>query len=247
MIDKILPNIDIETAQRVWESHIHQSFNNLDYRTEFASERDHTSVELNDTDLIDLHEQLSEIRLKYEDKNMKRCGGNVDAEIVEAIHSCFQSQTNVYELSQPGFWMWLSNMAIDGFFWDFIKWRFGDDAALINWGITTSVNFLIEGYFSRAWLKGHKMYNPEYSDPYKYARIGSSDIWRSHILRQEFGQDQEFVKAFLDTIYSNGLNNDKIRKVLIPAIRAWTANATFSHLNYAECKNLLQELIETHP
>ena len=58
---------------------------------------------------------------------------------------------------------------------------------MINWGIT-SPGSIIEVYFYRAWLRGQKMYDPSDADPYKYARLGASDVWRSHILRQDFGR-----------------------------------------------------------
>ena len=83
-------------------------------------------------------------------------------------------------------------------------------------------------------------------DPYKYARIGSSEIWRSHILRVELGKDREFVKAFLDTLYdSNGeiqIPTKELRTKLIPSLRAWASSASFSHLSYDENLKLIEHL-----
>ena len=90
------------------------------------------------------------------------------------------------------------------------------------------------------------MYDCDLKDPYRYAKLGSSDVWRSHILRQDFGSDREFVKAFLDTIYDrNGntlIGTEELRTQLIPSIRAWTSNSTFSHLTYKENLELIREL-----
>ena len=92
------------------------------------------------------------------------------------------------------------------------------------------------------------MYDPSDADPYKYARLGASDVWRSHILRQDFGRDREFVKAFLDTVYNSSgkvvISTNEMRTKLIPALRAWTSSASFSHLSYNENLELIKYLRE---
>ena len=172
--------------------------------------------------------------------------GSIDAQVVEPLHEILTaSGATAFQLSQLGFWRWLSNVACGGYLWDFIKWRFDNGNQLVNWGIT-SQGQIIEVYFYRAWLRAHKMHDPHSSDPYKYAKLGSSDVWRSHILRQEFGRDKEFVKAFLDTIYDqNGatvIGTNELRTKLIPALRAWTSNSTYSHLSYKENLELIASL-----
>ena len=91
------------------------------------------------------------------------------------------------------------------------------------------------------------MFEPKLSDPYHYAQKGASDVWRSHIFRQEFGRDRNFVKAFLDVLVDDTgkskVSSQSLRQDVIPAVRAWTSNATFSHLSYAECKDLIEKLI----
>lgn len=243
MIQKKLPNIDIESAAKAWERHTDGSFNAQDFSCYFPSHD--TGIEnLTEADMFEFHSDFSRIREEYDGKNMKNYGGYVDSEIVEVIHSTFKPQASTYDLSQAGFWMWLSNIAMDGFLWDFIAWRFGANAAKVNWGITNSSNFMIEGYLSRAWLRGHKMFDPSLPEPYEYAKKGLSDLWRSHILRTEFGKDREFVKAFLDVIDENSISSKQTRISLIPAIRAYTSNAAFSHLNYEDCKKILIKFIE---
>ena len=92
------------------------------------------------------------------------------------------------------------------------------------------------------------MFEPDASDPYQYVKKGATDMWRSHILRQEFGRDKEFVKAFLDTVYDEQgktvVGTSELRKELIPAIRAWTSGGLFSHLSYKENLELLKLLKE---
>jgi hypothetical protein len=197
-----------------------------------------------DLDLVEVYEAFEEIKLAYKGKNMKKFGGQIDSTIIEPLHQTLSKLCTPFQLSQPGFWRWLSHVAHNGYFWHFIDWRFGGDQQ-VNWGITSQAN-LIEVYFYRAWLRGHKMMDPSEEDPYKYAKLGSSDVWRSHILRQDFGQDREFIKALLDTVYDKSGNTvvgtTELRKFLIPAIRAWTSGASFSHLTYQESLDLIVTL-----
>ena len=89
------------------------------------------------------------------------------------------------------------------------------------------------------------MYDPDLADPYEYAKKGSSDVWRSQILRQDFGKDRNFVKAFLDFCWDeNGdrrIGDTKLRTQLIPALRSWTSNASYEHLTYDECLELITD------
>ena len=233
-----LQSISQETSQTIWNSRRSgaalPTFNveNLgDYEEQ-----------LSDLELWDIKEKLEEVKDLYSGKNLKIHGGKVDSDIVEIIHGGLLEHAGVGELSNIGFWRWLSNVASDGYFWDFINWRFDSSDKVINWGVTGAVNFK-EVYFARAWLRGHKMIDPSLEDPYKYAKKGASDIWRSQILRQDFGQDREFVKAFLDTVYDDSgktiIASKELRKQLIPEIRIWTSTASFAHLTYEENLQLL--------
>lgn len=198
-----------------------------------------------DLDLDPLRDALADIKSKYAEKNKKAVGGALDAEVIQPLHEILtESGATVFQLSQLGFWRWLSNIACGGYFWEFIKWRFGGNK-LVNWGIT-SQGQIIEVYFYRAWLRAHKMYDADAADPYKYAKLGGAEVWRSQILRQEYGRDREFVKAFLDTLYdANGatlVGTTELREKIIPAIRAWTSNSTYSHLSYKENLELIASL-----
>jgi hypothetical protein len=206
---------------------------------------DDSEVSFSDLDLFDLADELSAIRLSYLTDSRKSSGGAIDSEIVEPLHKYLTAAgLTPTQLSHLGFWRWFSNIACNHVFWHFIKWRYGSDIQQ-NWGIT-SQGSIIEVYFYRAWLRGHKMFDEGLSDPYHYAKLGSSDVWRSHVLRQEFGRDKDFVRAFLDTIYDQDgktvIGTDELRKKLIPALRAWSSNSTFSHLSYNENLELIQIL-----
>ncbi|MCG8042211.1 MAG: DUF6339 family protein [Candidatus Thiodiazotropha endolucinida] len=199
---------------------------------------------LSDLELSDLVESLQVIQFDFGNDVAKASGGLVDSSIVEPIHRALSELASPHQLSQLGFWRWLSNVASDGFFWQFIKWRLNSENQ-INWAITSQAQ-IVEVYFYRAWLRGQKMIDVSLPDPYIYAKKGSSDFWRSHVFRQEFGRDREFVKAFLDTVYkedgSTSIGTNELRKKLIPALRAWSSGATFVHLSYEENLELIEKL-----
>ena len=202
---------------------------------------------LSDLELDDLVERLEQLKGKYNGKQKSPAvAGKVDAEVCEIVHSELSTKLEINELSQIGFWRWLSIVACNGKFWDFIDWRIGGNQQL-NWGVV-GPGSIVEVYFYRAWLRGHKMIEPGSSDPYKYAKIGASDVWRSHILRVEFGRDREFVKAFLDTVYDEQgktlIGTNELRTELIPAIRAWSSGGMFAHLSYKENLELLKMIRE---
>lgn len=240
-----VPAISNDQASVVWNSlNDHGTYEGVGELV-FDYIGDDAEVSFSDLDLSDLADELSAIRFSYLTDNKKISGGAIDSDIVEPIHRCLTSAgLTPTQLSHLGFWRWLSNIACNHIFWHFIKWRYGSDIQQ-NWGIT-SQGSIIEVYFYRAWLRGHKMFDETLSDPYHYARIGSSDVWRSHILRQEFGRDKEFVRAFLDTVYDDSgktvIGTEELRKKLIPALRAWSSNSTFSHLSYSENLELIRIL-----
>ena len=243
---KTIPTISKDSATIAWVSYNSgDDFDETTIEIEFIG--DEEMNQFTDIDLEQLKIELTSIQRKFGESVSNRTGGEIDSIIVEPVHKNLVDVASVSNLSNIGFWRWLSNVSCDGFFWKFIMWRY-NSLQQINWGITEPSS-LIEVYFYRAWLRGHKMIDTSLEDPYWYAKKGSSDIWRSHILRQEFGKDREFVKALLDTIYNENnevtIGTDELRTKLIPAIRVWTSNATFSHLTYDECKQLLATL-RTH-
>lgn len=239
-----LQSISNDQASQAWNAMSdHGSFDAHQLIVDYIGDDDDDIF--GDLDVDPLRDVFSDVKSKYLNKNKKSYAGAIDAELIAPLHGLLlESALTPRQLSQLGFWRWLSNVACSGFFWEFIKWRFDGDQ-LVNWGIT-SQGQIIEVYLYRAWLRGHKMYEADASDPYHYAKLGSSDVWRSHILRQEFGRDKEFVKAFLDTVYDKSgatvVGSNEIRTKLIPALRAWTSNSTYSHLSYSENLELIANL-----
>jgi hypothetical protein len=244
-----LPTITNDTAASVWNSMNETGeFDAGGVSVEFIG--DDADAPLTNMDLEELMEALDGVKAKYAGRfsngHPKALGGQVDVDLIEPVHSICSKFADVGQLSELGFWRWLSNVALSGYFWHFIAWRY-EKKEQVNWGITSPRN-AVEVLLYRSWLRGQKMFDGALEDPYEYAKRGTSDVWRSHILRQDFGKDVNFVRAFLDSCWdkqgSRILSDTKLRQRLIPALRSWTSNATYSHLTYDECIALIQERAE---
>ena len=241
-----LPLITLDQATDAWNSMLDKgTYDASGIVLDYATGQDEDEAILSEIELMDVSEHLLDIQTKYGDIGSSTAmGGKVDSDVVEAIYLPFSKIAEPRQLSNIGFWRWLSNVANSGAFWRFINWRYKEKKP-INWGITTPGS-IIEVYFYRAWLRGHKMVDDTLVDPLHYAKLGGSEVWRSQILRQDFGRDREFVKAFLDTIYDKSgqvvVGTTELRQKLIPALRAWTADATFTHLSYSENLEIIQRL-----
>ena len=244
-----LPIITNDTATAVWNA-MNESgeFNTGSVSVEFLGEE--TDNPLTNMDIEELMNALDGVKAKYKGKfangQPRALGGQVDVDLIEPIHSICSKFADVGQLSDLGFWRWLSNVAMGGYFWNFIAWRY-EKKEQVNWGITSPRN-AVEVLLYRSWLRGPKMFDPSLEDPYEYAKRGTSDVWRSHILRQDFGKDANFVRAFLDSCWDKQgnrvLSDTKIRQQLIPSLRSWTSNATNTHLSYSECVKLIKERAE---
>ena len=237
-----VPLLNLDDAAKIWlarNTKAEIDFSKIEHEY-FGDDQE----DLSDYELEELQDALRTVMHDHDGKNMKAYGRVIDSKVVKPVHSILSRCAEPYQLGRLEFWAWLSNYACDGFFWEFLKWRY-DSNQMMNWGITSPTR-IVEVYFFRAWLRGQKMYDPKGENPYKYAEKGGSDVWRSHILRVDFGKDKECVKAFLDTIYDDQGNTQigttELRTKLIPALRSWSSNASFSHLSYDECLSLISKL-----
>ncbi|NKI35118.1 hypothetical protein HFP89_08060 [Wenzhouxiangella sp. XN79A] len=236
------PCLDLDPAIYAWNARASgedPSFDKLSIYASGSGDDELTDLEIEDF-RRDFENIVCPFMEKYPDALPKSQGGKFDALIVECVYRFFSEILPVEALSDLAFWRWLSIVSSRGYFWEFLLWRFPNKVQ-INWGIAPPADAR-EVYFLRAWLRGHLMYDPDLEDPLEYAKKGGGDVWRSHILRQEFGRDREFVKAFLDYLEAKKLSSDELRKKLIPALRAWTALGSFAHLTYQECATLIENL-----
>jgi len=245
-----LPRISRDTAIKQWNAH-DAGEGTLSLNGELDYIGDEAFPQLNDIELEDLMEGLDSVRQKYDyqypDGFPKSAGGRIESDMVAPVHKCLSTIATPAQLCDIGFWRWLSNVANNGYFWNFVDWRF-KERNQINWAITSSRN-LKETLFFRCWLRGHRMYDASRADPYEYAKKGTGDFWRSHILRTDLGKDRTFVEAFLDFNFApdgtRHISDKKLRAKLIPGLRAWASMGRFSHLSYEECTEIIALIWES--
>ena len=194
--------------------------------------------------------KLETIKDHYPEINTKQSGGKFDVEIIPIIHNSFKKY-DIEIITNAGFWRWLSTYAYDGWFYELIEWRykFSDDTIVdqINWGIGND-NLIIEFYFYRNWLRGEIGYDEDRKNRYELAQLGDIDFWRSHILRQEYGRDRNFVKALLIILFHEkkySFSIKTIRQELVPQIRSWYATGSFTHLNHNDCYEVVCEICDS--
>ena len=167
----LLPVLNISDAAAIWDARNNASEINLNRVTlDYVGEGDE---HISDLELATLVDDLRTVRLKYDGKNMKSVGGQIDSEIIRPVHSFFDALAEPFQLGRVGFWCWLSNIAHDGYFWDFIKWRLGGNKT-IHWGITVKRGLL--KFISIA--PGCATQNQEPNLTIWYAGRGASDVWR---------------------------------------------------------------------
>jgi hypothetical protein len=252
------PSISTDTAHNQWTSH-NNGGGTLSFTTEIDYIGDEGLEDFNDLELEDLIEELDVILKRYQakqaDKPTTITAHKFDSEIVAPIHKYLSQHLRPDQLCDIGFWRWLSNVAGDGFFWKLIYWRFlggkkgkYKPGSQVNWAIISGAADLKESYLFRSWVRGHLMHDPTLSDPYESAKKGTADVWRSHILRQDWGKDQTMVRAFLDFNFASDgkrlIPDPDLREILIPGLRFWTSKGSFSHLSYEECTDLIKEIWE---
>jgi hypothetical protein len=143
-------------------------------------------------ELKDLRDKLIRLKKSFPAKLKKRdpLGGKFEADACSIVHAALASvDRNV--LADRGFWTWL---ALD---WlaDVLEWRFGTEgrpAQAANYGIGTRT----ENMFFRLWLRG-ELGKAEGKDPYELAKSGDQDLWRSHLLRQNYANARNIVRSLL--------------------------------------------------
>ena len=248
-----LPCISVDHASDVWNKRRQGiTVSDTDYEVTYTPEHSNSDQRTYSAIQIEqLKQDLEETKLAFshsDGSSDKKHASDIDAAVAEIVHSSIsQLELTPFQLSNGGFWAWLSNVAADGFFWDFIYWRFKkrgkeQDPARKNWGIC-SIREFHEIYFARSWLMGHKVHEPEAKDPYAFVKKSGTENWRSHILRVEFGWDPEFVKALVDVIEEDNIKSNLMRTKLVPSLRAWISSANFVDLSHDESKKIIRYLV----
>ncbi len=117
----------------------------------------------------------------------KKTGSEFEASAGPMIHRTLPEHP---ALADPEFWIWL----VVGYGRDIVRWRYGDTKNMSNFGVGGAG----ENLFYRLWLRAEIAYAPGTDDPYRLARYGDIDFWRSHIFRQSYGDARIFARALLE-------------------------------------------------
>ena len=251
MIKYRLPTINRDEATEVWVKRSRGHDVHLDSISLDVSPHDMPEIDtLTDADLDELKGQLQMTKESYSDDSgacRRAFVSEVDAEVTQYVHEFVTSLgLSPFQLSQVDFWAWLSHVPCDGFFWDFIDWRYKKDQGMPPkkyWGICRLSEFH-EIYFAGSWLRAHKVFDSRLDDPYQFTRIGGNDNWRNQILRVDVGLDSEFIKALVEIIEEGGYTRSAVREKIVPPLRAWTSSANFANLDYEASKRLIKHLIK---
>lgn len=166
-------------------------------------------------------------------------GGRFEQQACVAVHRRL-SEIDSGALSDREFWIWLAVVP----FSDIVEWRFGAvgrHAKLANYGIGQR----IENLLFRLWLRAEIVNDHKARDPYHLARTGDQDLWRSHILRQDYANARFVTKALLK-LQAGQLSVKKLTvegiRELAKRLRRLHANVVFEFLNPVQAEGLVLEL-----
>lgn len=129
-------------------------------------------------------------------------GGSFEANASPVVHRALSIPPEV--AGNGGFWRWMTFYGADGDLLRIVNWRFADRpeesrVAAANFGIENTW----EGLFARLWWRGAIGHDPEAEEAYRIARLGDMDLWRSHILRVEYGRCENLSRNLIRYMYPN--------------------------------------------
>lgn len=149
------------------------------------------------------------------------------------------------------FWIWLTLGGTQDYMPKLVSWRHGGDSHMhnaldINYGLTTDLE---KGFFSRLWLRGDIGFDEARENPYELSERGDQDFWRSHILRQDFGQVPNIFRAFSlfiypDTHKRNHVVENKVVREMAKELRRRHATSAYELLSFEDAKHLIQTVYE---
>ena len=187
----------------------------------------------------ELREDLIKLKAKYpaEIKQRDEKGGDFEAEACSLVHKHLTYSPAVF--ADHDFWLWMTLK----YFIDIIEWRHGGqdrEAALANYGFGNRSENLI----FRMWLRADIGYEKNSNDPYELAKRGNQDFWRSHILRQSYGNVRKLAKSLIKfQCLDNGsyaLKTKEIRE-LAKIIKRLRANIMFEFMDITNIDNIISD------
>jgi hypothetical protein len=195
--------------------------------------------------ITELATKLRALRKKFPPKLKEKDteGGRFEREACEIVHSTLAA-IDREALADLDFWTFLAIVH----FSDVIEWRFGAiwrTAKAANYGVGQRT----ENMMFRLWLRA-ELGRDVGPDPYRLAKTGDQDLWRSHILRQGYANARAVAKSLLrlqaGQLQAGGqtvkkLTVDHVRE-LAKRLKRLRANVMFEFLTAAQAETLVLEL-----
>lgn len=188
-----------------------------------------------------LRVKLDDLIKKYSGTGQK--GKKFEAEACTIIHQSIEGDISIF--GDLDFWVYLAVIE----FPDLISWRYsvGEDQniSLANYGIGNRVENLIY----RLWIRADIAYDTDLKDHYGLARKGDIDVWRSHILRQRYGNCRNIACALIKYQYPEDAKGSrlsvKVLRELAKRLKRLYTNLEFSFLNEDQAMELIEREANT--
>jgi hypothetical protein len=191
--------------------------------------------------IMKLGAELRKLQKSFPSKLRERDqeGGRFEQQACVIVHRRL-AECDRAVLADLEFWIWLAVIQ----FADIVEWRFGGAGRHVkpaNYGIGQRT----ENLFFRLWLRAELVKDGKAKDPYHLARTGDQDLWRSHILRQAYGNVRLVAKALLrlqaGQLAAKKLTVEGVRE-LAKRLRRLHANVVFEFLTSGQAEGLVLEL-----
>lgn len=190
----------------------------------------------------DLLKLLSDLR---QDGGVRALGQRFEGQAAGLLHS--RLNLPVYVAADLDFWRWFVFGSGSELPYAVIVQRHSNEKtqpsniAEANFGITTQIEY---GLFSRLWLRAQLAYDPSSDDPYALAKIGSQDLWRSHIFRTEYGMIPHIARAFIrytEEEIGSGQGGTDVVRAMAKELRRRQASSAFELLSDEDAIELMRE------
>ena len=145
-----------------------------------------------------------------------------------------------------GFWRWLT-FSGEGEFADLVDWRYPGQNTVHAREQHFGLGQMKEGMFAYLWFCAQSVLDLTLEDPYVLSRRGDVDVWRSHIVRIDFGSVPQMARAFISFVFPDDevqfLNREQYRQ-LAKEITRRNASMAFELLDDSECLDLIRDIWE---
>jgi hypothetical protein len=193
-------------------------------------------------------ERLFELEQTVLSEN-KQIRGEFDSRACSILHGDLSIDISV--ASDSGFWRWLA-FYDDGIFAGIVRARYGPATQAKHFGVGGSLD---DCYLMALWFRANAVYadNSSFDNGYDLAAYGGVDFWRSHVLRQDYGQSVEFVRALVriskDKNLPTGSTSDPKAKLgirdLAPELKKRAVNYALELMTEDEAYEFLEFTLAT--